>query len=598
MAISISIKKIKGVEYVYLIESFRDPQTKRPTTRILQSFGRKEKLLADNPGALEEIEAMAMKLRADSESYNTVLESRIGAAVNIASDLRNRSASLSCTPAPYRVLWEELGMESYFRNFTRNYRIPYDLDLTVFYACLNRIVDPSSYRSGWLNRERFVFDFSSIKLDQIYESLGILSNRKENIIKKLNESIGNLYKRDLTIALYDVTTFYFESFIEDDLRRRGMSKEHRTQETQVVLGLLIDSEGIPLTYELFPGNTAEVHTLLEVVKKFKADFKIETVTIVADSGLNQYINLQALDDAGFKYIVGFPPYIKLGKNDQDSLLDEEGWNWHINAEGERWGFKTLPMMIERTIKNTQTEENIDINLDAIFIGTFSTKRYFHDIEELELKYAKAASLVKKGPKAVAAAGRSGYKSFIKTSSDSVELNNSLYEKRKKWCGYVGLLTNIKDLTPEEIYSQLRQLWRIEENFRIMKTNLEVRPVFVWTMEHIRGHFVLNYIGLVLQKVLQRKLKQTGLVVSANEIVRALESMRVVKLVGVTKASGHLYTSCNDVAYAKSVTLSDGSPMPLTELCDKILTVNGVEPPSALETDTRLRKKLKVRLMLA
>ena len=128
----------------------------------------------------------------------------------------------------------------------------------------------------------------------MYDSLDVLADRKDQIIKRLNSSIDSLYERDLTVALYDVSTFYFESFNEGDLRRRGMSKEHSTQETQVVLGLLIDSEGVPFTYELFPGNTAEVNTLMQVINKFRRQYKIKDVIVVADSGLNQLINLYSL----------------------------------------------------------------------------------------------------------------------------------------------------------------------------------------------------------------------------------------------------------------------------------------------------------------
>lgn len=135
-----------------------------------------------------------------------------------------------------------------------------------------------------------------------------------------------MYQRDLTIAMYDVSTFYFESFTEDDLRRRGMSKEHRTQETQVVLGLLIDSQGIPFAYELFPGNTAEVHTLLKVVNKFRKQYNIKDVIVVADSGLNQLVNLNQLQELKLKFIVGYPPYVKLSKAKQNELLNEANWN--------------------------------------------------------------------------------------------------------------------------------------------------------------------------------------------------------------------------------------------------------------------------------
>lgn len=180
-------------------------------------------------------------------------------------------------------------MEAYFNNYRRNHKLDYDLGKNLFFSCISRLISPSSKTSSWRHRQRFLIDFEDIELHHLYDCLDVLADHKDKITARLNKSIDALYQRDLTIAKYDVSTFYFESFIEDDLRRRGMSKEHRPQETQVVLGLLINSEGVPFAYKLFPGNTAEVHTLLKVVNKFRKQYKVQDVIVVADSGLNQLV---------------------------------------------------------------------------------------------------------------------------------------------------------------------------------------------------------------------------------------------------------------------------------------------------------------------
>lgn len=139
-------------------------------------------------------------------------------------------------------------MEAYFNNYRRNHKLDYDLEKTVFFGCISRLISPSSKACAWRHRQSFIIDFGDIELQRLYDCLDALADHKDKITARLNKSIEALYQRDLTIAMYDVSTFYFESFTEDDLRRRGMSKEHRTQETQVVVGLLIDSEGIPFAY--------------------------------------------------------------------------------------------------------------------------------------------------------------------------------------------------------------------------------------------------------------------------------------------------------------------------------------------------------------
>jgi hypothetical protein len=196
---------------------------------------------------------------------------------------------------------------------------------------------------------------------------------------------------------------------------------------------------------------------------------------------------------------------------------------------------------------------------------------------------------------VVAASKSGFKAFIKVSTKSATLNADLYEKRLRWCGYGALLTNIEDREPEWIYDKLRQLWRIEDNFRMLKTNLQARPVFVWTQEHIRGHFVLNYIALTMQKILLRHLNNQGVHVSAAELVEALESMKVNRLQGMKKANNNLYSCSNTQALSTSMTDADGNPITLRVLCDRILRACDMEPLNSLESAPSIKRKLKVKL---
>lgn len=163
---------------------------------------------------------------------------------------------------------------------------------------------------------------------------------------------------------------------------------------------------------------------------------------------------------------------------------------------------------------------------------------------------------------------------------------------------MALLTNIKSENPEAIYSKLRQLWRIEENFRILKTDLQARPVFVWTQEHIRGHFLMSYIALVMQRILQRLLRNSGLQLSTEEIVRALDSVRVNRVVGMGKGKGMLFSCVGNNEVAATVKDEAGEPLSLSELFDRIFRVCDLEPLLALESEESLRRKLKIKLPLS
>lgn len=149
-----------------------------------------------------------------------------------------------------------------------------------------RILKPMSKSKTFRTRDELLFDFSDLTLDEIYSSLDVLAARKKTIINNLNKNIEAVYSRVKTIAFYDVTIFYFESFDSDELRARGMSKENKSNEVQVVLGLLVDGEGIPINYELFRGNTSEMKTIIDVINDYKTANNLEKVTVVADRGLN------------------------------------------------------------------------------------------------------------------------------------------------------------------------------------------------------------------------------------------------------------------------------------------------------------------------
>ena len=238
MAISLSIKKLKNREYVYIVENYRDPATKRPTSRTLASFGRLDKLLAEDTDALKKIEERVKELQSNSKAYSNTIKERMLSGVSVSAEATKRAACLTCTPALFHPVWEALGMSAYFKNFRRNHGMDYDLEQTIFFSCVSRLIKPTSKLASWRRRNSYLTDFSEIELQRMYDSLDVLAKHKDNIIRCLNKHIDAMYKRDLTVALYDVSTFYFESFVEGDLRRRGMSKEHRTQETQVVLGTL------------------------------------------------------------------------------------------------------------------------------------------------------------------------------------------------------------------------------------------------------------------------------------------------------------------------------------------------------------------------
>ncbi|WP_415783250.1 IS1634 family transposase, partial [Alkalicoccus chagannorensis] len=187
----------------------------------------------------------------------------------------------------------------------------------------SRLLYPDSKRSTYEGKERFAGEFSCT-LDHLYRSLGFLAEQKEHLEKHLHKQLSMQADRQLAVAFYDVTTYYFESVQADTLKKFGFSKDNKVNQVQVVMGLLIDEHGIPVSYDLFPGNTSDFRTLEPALNRVKAQYGITKLILVADRGLNSKRNLALLKSLGFEYIMGYK--IRSGsKKAKEMVLDPQGY---------------------------------------------------------------------------------------------------------------------------------------------------------------------------------------------------------------------------------------------------------------------------------
>ena len=303
MAFRLKVTKVKGREYAAIVENIYSKQRHGSSSRTIRSCGDLIKLRLENPNIDEELKQEVARLNADAKAASQAWINRHLHSVDCTQDRALKQVNYGI--AFYRRIWESLKLHTWFDRAKRNARgrIGYDLDQAVFLLAAMRILKPMSKSKTFGSRDELLFDFTKLSLDDIYHSLDVLADKKKTILSNLNRNLEEIYARVKTIAFYDVTTFYFESFDSDELRARGMSKENKTNEVQVVLGLLVDGEGIPIDYELFRGNTSEMNTIIEVVNNYKAKNKLEKVTVVADRGLNSRLNLKTLTDLNFDYIV-------------------------------------------------------------------------------------------------------------------------------------------------------------------------------------------------------------------------------------------------------------------------------------------------------
>lgn len=576
MAFRLKVTKVKGREYAAIVENIYSKQRHGSSSRTIRSCGDLIKLRLENPNIDEELKQEVARLNADAKAASQAWINRHLQSVDCTQDRALKQVNYGI--AFYRRIWESLKLHTWFDRAKRNARgrIGYDLDQAVFLLAAMRILKPMSKSKTFGSRDELLFDFNKLSLDDIYHSLDVLADKKKTILSNLNRNLEEIYARVKTIAFYDVTTFYFESFDSDELRARGMSKENKTNEVQVVLGLLVDGEGIPIDYELFRGNTSEMNTIVEVVNNYKAKNKLEKVTVVADRGLNSRLNLKTLTDLNFVYIVA-QSIDRLPAETKEKIFREDNWDQEFVAQDGSETFKV------KTIKQSSAPE-----LDNEIIVTWSAKRQAHDLKVLNERFDKCKQLLDRGTGAVDASIKHGVRQFLrikKGAKVAYATNDDLYQKRKKQAGYYALVTSHKHTDAMQIYRDLRRLWHIEECFRVMKTNLDTRPVYVWTPKRIRGHFLVCYLALVMERLAYYRIRQVGLDLSSQKVIELLAQAKMT-ILEQDKTKKTLYLK-------QGISANAAKNNEYANAVDELMRVAGIEPPAAIEDSIGLVRKLKV-----
>lgn len=332
-----------------------------------------------------------------------------------------------------------------------------------------RIIEPASkLQSLDLLKEYFGIYH---RRQTFYETLPKLILLKDSIEKLTVKRAIEELNFDFSLVFYDVTTLYFESFSPDELRRNGFSKDNKSQQPQIVIGLVVTREGFPVAYDVFPGNKFEGHTLIPIIEDFKNKHNIKTLTVVADAAMISLENITALENKGLNYIVG----ARLG---------------NISPKRQKNISQSLNHRHEATIRVATAYGSL--------ICDFSRKRYVKDEKEMNKQIKKAEALIKK-PTAVKRA------KFIKNNDQaSYEINQKLVEKTKLLLGIKGYYTNLESVDNKEVINHYHNLWRIEQAFRIAKNDLEMRPIFHFKEEPIKVHLIICFMALAVSKYMEIK----------------------------------------------------------------------------------------------
>ena len=375
----------------------------------------------------------------------------------------------------------------------------------------SRILAPASKKSSFDHREMF-FEKTNYSLDDVYRCLSFLNKHKETLQIWMNDKIKTNYGRDTSLIYYDVTNYYFETDEQNDFLRKGVSKEHRPNPI-VQMGLFMDNNAIPITYELFAGNTNDCLTYRPNFGRIKKQFNLGRVISVADKGMttgdNIWYTINTPSHDGYVFSMSIRGAEKSMK---EYVLNDEGYVW-LGKE-----YKRKSRKYPRTIQVTSTSgKKIKKQVDEKQVVFWSEKYAKRAKAEREAVLAKARDLAA-NPGSYTRATSYGAAKYVKkvdydkntgeilTASSILDIDEDLIREEEALDGYYMLLTSEMDTPDDKIIDMYRGLWRIEESFKITKSGLEARPVYVWTREHIEAHFLTCFVALTISRILEMKLE--------------------------------------------------------------------------------------------
>ena len=525
-------KRKNGRVYLSVVQGYRD-EAGRTRTRHVRSLGYLDELegLYDDPVAhfRAEVEAENEAARAQAAPITVTVHplERI--------DKRSEGRVEMGAAVPSAYFHRDLGIWSFFERRRTARGFAYDPCRVLELLVWNRISDPGSKRAAFEARARFPRR-CAFTLDDVYASLDYLAERAGALVGHMNASLEAARgPRDRTRLYYDVTNYYFEVDGEDEgdgLRRRGVSKEHRP-EPIVQMGLLLDARGVPLDYALFPGNVNDMSTMVPVMERAGLrgdpdDPGRERVVFVADKGLNTSANIAraTLDGNGFVFSQSVR---KATKALRGWVLDEAGY-----VASESGDFRVKSRVADKAVYVTGQDGARHKVLVPVKEVAFWSRDFY------ERARRERAKVVEKSRAAIARGDMSGVVArssakyardvpVVKATGEKAQHNWVLDEDRiaadEAMDGYYCIITSEQEWGEREIIEAYRGLARIEESFRVLKSTMEARPVYVWTRPHIEAHFLVCYVALTIMRLMQADVEAaTGSRPSADAVAEALRNM--------------------------------------------------------------------------
>lgn len=482
-----------------------------------------------------------------------------------------------------------LGLDKVCRDISRRHSFEYDLNDVLSKLIYTRILFPSSKLSSCKQAAKFI-EQPSFQLHDIYRALSVLSEESDFIQAQLYKNSQKIMERRKDILYYDCTNYFFELEEADDLRRYGKSKQHQPLPL-VGMGLFMDHDGIPLAFDIYPGNKNEQPTLKPLEKKIIRDYNLEQVVICTDAGLssktNRKFNDMTINGVQIRSFITTQSIKQLPAYLKDFALDPDGW--HLSGSAQTFNLNEIDAngdydriyYKDRWIKEDlsgRKSKNGAKPLEQHLVVSFSPKYRDYQRKIRSGQIERAQKLIDSGSYKQRPKNQNDPHRFIvrdKLTQDgeictkeNVYLNTNAIQEEERYDGFYAVCTNLTDTSAEEIVKINKKRWEIEECFRIMKTDFKARPVFLQTEDHIRAHFLTCFIALVVYRILEKQLKEKY---TCEEILNTLKNM-VMARPGEKMGYTPVYTR--------------------TELTDALHEVAGFRTDYQIITDVNMRKIIR------
>ncbi len=429
-----------------------------------------------------------------------------------------------------KIIYAKLQIREFLQNKQRQISVEYNLNSIFSLLLFNRFLFPSSKKNAYETKDRF-FDSFDFSLDDVYRALGYFNRYSQELQKHLHYRVSSLIGRESEKAYYDVTNYYFEIPYEDEdskdtqrkvKRKKGPSKEHR-KDPIIQMGLLMDTNGIPMAFHTFSGNESEKTNMLPEIQRVKKDYEIDRIIVVADRGLNTSDNTSILSGTNASDEKNNDGYV-YGQSIRGAdaefkkwVLEPDGYvtTMEKNKDGEDIPFKHKSRLYAKEItkKDANGVRRLKMTIYQKQMVYYSEKYAKKQKYEREKAVMKAKDLIKNPANYTKATsyGCAAYINNISFSKDTGEIvdgkklsiNEEKIAEEALYDGYYSIVTSEKELSDKEIRDIYKGLWEIEESFKIIKSEFQTRPVFVSTEEHIQAHFLICFVTLLVMRVLEQ-----------------------------------------------------------------------------------------------